>query len=94
MHHDTATSRHCFQRPTLWMQVLQAMDSYYQLYNSNVHRGVHHLSNLATEAYEEARRKVLTHKDCQHNILINIYTFAIIECELQHTAVATLLTSH
>ena len=34
------------------------MDSYYNLYNSNVHRGVHHLSNLATEAYEEARRKV------------------------------------
>lgn len=40
------------------MQVIQAMDSYYNLYNSNVHRGVHHLSNLATEAYEEARRKV------------------------------------
>jgi selenocysteine lyase/cysteine desulfurase len=36
------------------------MDSYYNLYNSNVHRGVHHLSNLATEAYEEARRKVRT----------------------------------
>lgn len=42
------------------LQVIQAMDSYYNLYNSNVHRGVHHLSNLATEAYEEARRKVRT----------------------------------
>lgn len=39
------------------------MDSYYNLYNSNVHRGVHHLSNLATEAYEEARRKVPTGLD-------------------------------
>lgn len=27
-------------------------------YNSNVHRGVHHLSALATAAYEEARAKV------------------------------------
>ena len=41
-------------------QVLQAMDHYYTAENSNVHRGVHHLSNLATAAYEDARRKVAT----------------------------------
>jgi cysteine desulfurase/selenocysteine lyase len=34
------------------------MDDYYEHYNSNVHRGVHHLSALATTAYEEARQKV------------------------------------
>ena len=38
--------------------VLEAMDSYYKGYNSNVHRGVHHLSALATAAFEEARAKV------------------------------------
>lgn len=38
--------------------VLEAMDRYYTEYNSNVHRGVHHLSALATDAYEAARQKV------------------------------------
>lgn len=36
--------------------VLQTLQDYYTGYNSNVHRGVHHLSQVATEAYEEARR--------------------------------------
>ena len=36
------------------------MDAYYRGYNSNVHRGVHHLSALATSAYEDARGKVAT----------------------------------
>lgn len=40
--------------------VLDAMDAYYRGYNSNVHRGVHHLSALATSAYEDARGKVAT----------------------------------
>ena len=39
-------------------QVLSAMDKYYTEMNSNVHRGVHHLSALATAAYEESRAKV------------------------------------
>jgi cysteine desulfurase/selenocysteine lyase len=39
-------------------QVLQAMDDYYNEINSNVHRGVHHLSAQATTAYETARQKV------------------------------------
>lgn len=38
--------------------VLQAVNDYYRLTNSNVHRGVHHLSQLATEAYEKARQSV------------------------------------
>lgn len=40
------------------LQVLDAVDQYYREYNSNVHRGVHFLSQLATEGYEVARRKV------------------------------------
>jgi len=35
--------------------VLDAVDRYYAHYNSNVHRGVHRLSQEATEAFERAR---------------------------------------
>ncbi len=38
--------------------VMQAMDEYYRCYNANIHRGVHTLAEEATEAYENARRKV------------------------------------
>lgn len=40
------------QRPR---QVIEKMDEYYLRYNSNVHRGVHFLSNKCTDANEEAR---------------------------------------
>jgi len=43
------------QKPTA---VLDALEDYYRKYNANVHRGVHSLSQEATEAYEGARRKV------------------------------------
>jgi cysteine desulfurase/selenocysteine lyase len=36
-------------------QVIDALSDYYSGYNSNVHRGVHYLSQVATEAYEGAR---------------------------------------
>ena len=39
-------------------QVIQSIVDYYERYNANVHRGVHTLSVEATDAYEEARRKV------------------------------------
>ncbi|SEW57313.1 aminotransferase class V-fold PLP-dependent enzyme [Chitinophaga arvensicola] len=35
--------------------VIDAEARYYEEYNSNVHRGVHHLSQVATNAYEKAR---------------------------------------
>ncbi|WP_077615253.1 cysteine desulfurase [Caenibacillus caldisaponilyticus] len=38
--------------------VIEAMDSYYRKINANIHRGVHTLGSLATDAYEEAREKV------------------------------------
>jgi cysteine desulfurase/selenocysteine lyase len=38
--------------------VVEALERYYDFYNSNVHRGVHLLSQEATEAYEGAREKV------------------------------------
>jgi cysteine desulfurase/selenocysteine lyase len=38
--------------------VIDAMTRYYEEENSNIHRGVHYLSDRATQAYEEARAKV------------------------------------
>ncbi|WP_332649023.1 cysteine desulfurase [Lysinibacillus sp. 54212] len=38
--------------------VLEALKNYYELDNSNVHRGVHTLGNRATDSYEGAREKV------------------------------------
>jgi len=40
------------------MQVIEAMNRYYEKYNSNVHRGIHKLSEEATTAYEGARNRV------------------------------------
>ena len=40
------------------LQVLETLENYYREYNSNVHRGVHHLSQVATESYEAARKRV------------------------------------
>ncbi|RME32457.1 MAG: cysteine desulfurase [Gammaproteobacteria bacterium] len=38
--------------------VIEALDRYYREYNANIHRGVHTLSEEATEAYEGARATV------------------------------------
>jgi len=38
--------------------VIDALAAYYSLENSNVHRGVHLLSERATQAYEDARARV------------------------------------
>ena len=38
--------------------VIDAISRYYETQNANIHRGVYHLSQLATDLYESARRKV------------------------------------
>ena len=38
--------------------VLETLDKYYSKYNSNVHRGVHELSQQATNAYEASRETI------------------------------------
>jgi cysteine desulfurase/selenocysteine lyase len=40
------------------LHVIQTLDEYYREYNSNIHRGIHTLSERATAAYENARRLV------------------------------------
>ena len=41
--------------------VIDAIVDYYSNYNANIHRGVHSLSQEATDAYEEARVKIQKH---------------------------------
>ena len=38
--------------------VINSINNYYQNYNSNVHRGVHELSQKATNVYEGSRVKI------------------------------------
>src|SRR2546427_6243364 len=40
------------------VQVIEALDRFYNHYNANVYRGVYRISEEATVAYEEARRKI------------------------------------
>jgi len=39
-------------------QVIDTLDRYYTTMNANIHRGVHYLSGVATDAFEEARIKI------------------------------------
>ena len=43
------------QKPQL---VIETLQKYYSLENANIHRGIHFLSERATQAYEDARAKV------------------------------------
>ncbi len=47
-------------------QVIDAIDHYYLTQNANVHRGAHRLSQLATEAFENARSKVQAFINSKH----------------------------
>ena len=51
--------------------VIDAIATYYQEINANIHRGVHTLSQLATDAYEVSRAKIQNHINAQfaHEVL-------------------------
>lgn len=49
------------------LSVINAIDYYYRHQNSNIHRGVHFLSQLATEAYEVSRKKVAKFINAPHD---------------------------
>ena len=51
------------QTPTA---VINAIVDYYSNYNANIHRGVHTLSQEATDAYEQARIKIQKHFNAAH----------------------------
>ena len=48
-------------------QVIDVIVDYYQRYNANIHRGVHTLSQEATDAYEAARQKIQRHFNIAHS---------------------------
>lgn len=43
------------QKPRM---VLDALAGYYEHYNANIHRGIHHLAEKATSAFEDSRRRL------------------------------------
>ncbi|SDG81791.1 aminotransferase class V-fold PLP-dependent enzyme [Winogradskyella thalassocola] len=54
-------------------QVIDVIVDYYSNYNANIHRGVHSLSQEATDAYEQARNKIQKHFNAKQSHEI-IYT--------------------
>jgi len=52
------------QKPKI---VIDAISKYYELENSNIHRGVHTLSQEATDAYEQARVKTQEFLNAKHS---------------------------
>ncbi len=52
-------------------QVMDAIVDYYSNYNANIHRGVHSLSQEATDKYEQARIKIQKHFNAEksHEII-------------------------
>lgn len=47
--------------------VIDAITKYYEEINANIHRGVHTLSQLATDAYEVSRNTIQSHLNAKHN---------------------------
>lgn len=54
------------------IQVIDSISNYYKTINSNVHRGVHHLSQQATEAFELTRSRIKDYINASktHEIII------------------------
>ena len=47
--------------------VIDCIQTYYTSENSNIHRGVHHLSQVATENYEHARKTIQTYINAKND---------------------------
>ena len=58
--------------------VIDAIQQYYAEQNSNIHRGVHYLSQIATDAYEASRTCIQKHLNAKHTHEI-IFTRGITE---------------
>ena len=55
------------------IQVIEAISDYYKNYNANVHRGVHTLSQIATDKFEAVREQIKNYINAKENSEI-IYT--------------------
>src|SRR6056300_1702316 len=58
------------------LQVIDVITDYYCRLNANIHRGVHKLSQEATDGYEGARKTIQTHFNAAHSheIILNAGT--------------------
>lgn len=52
------------QKPQI---VIDAISEYYENYNSNIHRGVHYLSQQATDQFEQARKTIQHYINAKHS---------------------------
>ncbi|MDP4827758.1 MAG: SufS family cysteine desulfurase [Flavobacteriales bacterium] len=53
--------------------VVDCISNYYTSYHANIHRGAHHLAQLATEAYENARTIIANHLNAHREEIIFTY---------------------
>lgn len=55
------------QKPNV---VIDAINNYYKEINANIHRGVHYLSQVATDSYELSRKKIQAHLNAKQDFEI------------------------
>jgi cysteine desulfurase/selenocysteine lyase len=87
-------------------QVVEAMSEYYYQYNSNVHRGIHTLSQEASVAYEEAhdrvaefinaagREEIVFTKNTTEAFNLIAFTWGLTELEPGENVVTTQMEHH
>jgi len=87
-------------------QVVEAMTEFYYQYNSNVHRGIHSLSQEASVAYEEAhdraaefvgadgREEIVFTKNTTEAFNLVAYTWGLTELEPGENVVTTQMEHH
>ena len=73
--------------------VIDAISTYYSEINANIHRGVHTLSQLATDAYEASRNTIQNHLNAKHNYEIIFTSGTTFGINLVANGFASLLKS-
>jgi cysteine desulfurase/selenocysteine lyase len=73
--------------------VIDAISNYYSEINANIHRGVHTLSQLATDAYEASRTTIQNHLNAKHNFEIIFTSGTTFGINLVANGFASLLKS-
>ena len=73
--------------------VIDAISTYYSEINANIHRGVHSLSQLATDAYEASRNTIQNHLNAKHNYEIIFTSGTTFGINLVANGFASLLKS-
>ena len=54
------------------LPVMERMTAFYTKENANIHRGIHTLSEMATEAYEKARETAGTFLGCEYAVRFSV----------------------